>query len=254
MSDARRLNESRFTRTAGRYAASGIAERHAQNEALLRLTAPTSGDRLLDVACGPGALLAAYAPRVRHAVGVDLTMAMLREALARRREGRTVSLVRAEAERLPFADATFSLVFTTWAVHHFGDPGRVLDEMVRVCQPGGRVALGDSVGAEDDAKRARQNEIERLRDPSHVELLSTRGLVALLEARGLKPIGSAEGELSRELGEWCQIAATPPEVASRVRDLLLQTRPGDLAGMTPVPDGRVVRFRQRWAIIVCTKP
>jgi len=253
MTDARRLNEARFSQTAGRYARSGITERHAQQEALLRLTAPEAHDRLLDVACGPGALLAVYAPRVRHAVGVDLTMAMLREARARRDRG-SIALVRAEAERLPFADGTFSIVVTTWAVHHFGEPRRVLGEMARVCRPGGRVAVGDLVGSEDDAKRARQNRIERLRDPAHVEVLSPSGLTALLASCGLTPTGSAEGSQTRELGEWCAIAATPPDVSAGVRKLLLESAAGDLAGMLPVSDGDVIRFQHRWAVIGSRKP
>lgn len=191
--DARRANEERFTATAQRYVASGIAERHAQHEALRHVSAPGPDDALLDVACGPGALLEAFAPLVRRAVGLDLTMAMLAEARRRRPEGGRLALVRGEAERLPFRDGAFSLVVSTWAVHHFGDPRRVVDEMVRVCRSGGRVAIGDLVGSEDAAVRARQNEIERLRDPAHVEMLSAGGLASLLASAGLAPAGRAGG-------------------------------------------------------------
>ncbi len=252
-SDPRRVNKERFARTARQYAASGIAERHAQNEALLRMTAPTGADRLLDVACGPGALLSLFAPRVRHAVGLDLTMAMLREARARHPESGAVSLVCAEAERLPFSDGAFTLVLTTWAVHHFGDPGRVLEEMVRVCRSGGRVAIEDLVGPEDDAARARQNEIERLRDPAHVAMLSPSGLEALAVSAGLTPVGRAEGDVVRDFAEWCRIAGTPRDVALRVREMVLRTRPGDLAGMSPVEVDGQIRFRHHWAVLVARR-
>ena len=44
---------------------------------------------------------------------------------------------------LPFADSSFSAVITRYSFHHFLEPEAVLTEMVRVCQPGGRVAVVD---------------------------------------------------------------------------------------------------------------
>lgn len=252
--DVRRRNEEQFTRTAGRFAASRFAERQAQTEALIRLTTPARDDRVLDVACGPGAVLAAFAPLVRHAVGVDLTIAMLREARARGREGQRLSLVCGAGERLPFGDGAFSLAVTTWAVHHFADPRGVLSEMVRVVRPGGRLVVGDSVASTDPGRRARQNAIERVRDPSHVEMLSAPGLASLLESFGLVLTGTIEGEMPRDLEEWCQISGASPEVAARVRTMLIKTIPGDLAGLAPVADGSTVRFRHRWVIVAGRKP
>ena len=249
-SDPRRLNEERFTLTAREYAGSKVAERRDQVEMLLHSLAPSCTDALLDVACGPGALLGAFSPHLRRAVGVDLTMAMLMEA--RRHQGRPgiVSLVRAEGERLPFRGRAFSFVTATWAVHHFRDPGGVLAEMVRVCRPGGKVAVGDLVGSADEAKRARQNEIERLRDPAHVEIYSPRGLEAFLVAAGLTVVRRGGGDLVRDVDEWCRIAAAPPDVVERVRDMLLHTLPGDLAGLDPVLVNGEIRFRHRWVILV----
>jgi ubiquinone/menaquinone biosynthesis C-methylase UbiE len=250
--DTRRLNEGRFTETAARYAASRAASYLTQNEALLRLAAPRRRDRALDVACGPGALLATLAPRVRLAVGLDLTTAMLHQARGRFPSG-SARLIRGAAERLPFADHSFSLVTCTSAVHHFGEATRVVEEMVRVCASGGRLVIADLVGADDDAVRARQNAIERLRDPAHVELRSPNGLRALLLAAGTVPAGMAEGREARQLGEWCHIANTPPATVQRVRELLLATQPGDLAGMSPAVVGDEVHFSHRWAIVLAER-
>ena len=254
-STSHRLNRERFSQTAELFAANRAVGRLSHLDSLLHLAAPGPGDLLLDVACGPGRLLATFAPHVRMAVGLDLTLEMLRIARRLSVEGaRPLGLVLGEGERLPFPDRTFTLVTTTLAIHHYGEPRRVIEEMVRVCRPGGRIAVGDTVGSPDEAKRARQNEIERLRDPSHVEALSPSSLEALLIACGLAITGVASGSVVRELDEWCRVAGAPPEVAARVRVLLLDTRAGDLAGMAPMLVGEELRFRHTWMNIVGRRP
>lgn len=258
----RRLNEERFSRTAEVFASSQAVGKLTEIDSLLRLAAPSPTDLLLDVACGAGRLLGTFAPLVRMAVGADVTMEMLR--LARRpreaggqqpREGGAgiLVLVRAAGERLPFRDGTFTIVTATLALHHFGTPRRVLDEMVRVCRPGGKIAVGDIVGSSDDVKRARQNEIERLRDPSHVEVYSPSGIEALLTSCGLTVTGREGGAQVREFNEWCRVAATPPDVVPRVQEMLLRTEKGDQAGMQPALVGYELRFLHHWLNLVATK-
>ena len=250
----RRLNEERFARTAEAFAKSAAVGNLAEIESLVRLAAPAPTDLLLDVACGAGRLLKTFAPLVRMAIGTDVTMEMLR--LARQAgpggAGRFF-LVRAEGARLPFRDETFTLVATTLAIHHFGDPRQVLGEMARVCRPGGKIAVGDIVGASDEPKRARQNEIERLRDPAHVAVYSPGGLEALLTTCGFTVTGREGGVQVRELGEWCRVAATPPDVAAHVRERLLRTIPGDQAGMQPTLLGDELRFHHHWLNLVATR-
>jgi SAM-dependent methyltransferase len=252
--DVRRLNRERFTETAPRYAASPVARRPAQFEALVRLAAPAPGDSVLDVACGPGVFLASLAGTVRRAVGVDLTPAMLQEARRRAGQAPGLHLVQGEAERLPFRDGVFTLAVTTWALHHVAEPERVLAEMARVVAPGGRVAVGDLVGDEDEATRARQNALERMRDPAHVAVLSRSQLRGMLARCGLRVTGEARGAMERDFDEWCRIAATPEGVARRVRDMLVATIPGDLAGLSPAVHGERVTFRHRWAVVVAARP
>ncbi|HEV2440016.1 MAG TPA: class I SAM-dependent methyltransferase [bacterium] len=257
---ARRLNEERFTATARSYSSSPVAERRDENAALLRVAQPVPADRALDVACGPGTVLATLAPFVRYAAGLDLTAAMLEQARRRLPDLSAATplgaaaLVRGAAERLPFRDGVFSLAVTTYALHHFGEPRVVVREMVRVVGPGGRVIIGDLVAADDDRARALQNEIERLRDPAHMEMQSVRGIENLLASEGTVVTGRAEGATGRELGEWLRLAHTPPDRAALVRERLLATLPEDRAGMSPAVDGDAVRFVHRWAIVAARKP
>ncbi len=100
----------------------------------------------LDVGVGTGdlsfGLLDASAADAR-VVGIDLSAAMLAGA-GRRAEERVetrFSGVRANAERLPFAEATFTRVVAGFAVRNFGDLGAGLREMRRVLRPGGRAVV-----------------------------------------------------------------------------------------------------------------
>lgn len=92
------------------------------------------GDTLLDVGCGWGEYMAVAAGRVDHVAGVDLSLTAL--VLARKRLGDRGLVLAAEAERLPFPDASFAAVIAADAIEHFADPPRAVEEVGRVLQPG----------------------------------------------------------------------------------------------------------------------
>jgi len=109
------------------------------------------GLAILDVACGAGAFLkdlAAAFPRARLA-GADLSPAYLQEA-ARQTPGAV--LVQANAERLPFADASQDAVTCVYLFHELPPRVRpaVAAEIARVLKPGGLFALADSIQPADE--------------------------------------------------------------------------------------------------------
>ena len=168
-----------FTRQAVPFStAPGIRD----EEALRRLVDASGAgpaDTVLDVACGPGLVVAAFARVCRHVTGIDLTPAMIDRAstLVTDRGLGNVTLTVGDVLPLPYDDGAFSVVVSRFAFHHFSDPGAVLREMVRVCRPGGRVVVADA--APDPAKAAAFNRMERLRDPSHARALSLSELTGL---------------------------------------------------------------------------
>ncbi|MBI3270713.1 MAG: class I SAM-dependent methyltransferase [Planctomycetes bacterium] len=99
--------------------------------------------RVLDVGCGNGYVLERYARSGRsQAVGVDLTrraveLTTARLALARVRAG----VLQADAERLPFATASFDCICSMGVLHHSPSPERAVAEIHRVLRPGGRLLL-----------------------------------------------------------------------------------------------------------------
>ena len=88
--------------------------------------------RLLDVGCGTGARTAGLAERGWDVTGVDLSADMLRRA----RE-RGLDVIQADAAVLPFDDATFDAVVSTWTHTDVPDFAAVVREVARVLQPSG---------------------------------------------------------------------------------------------------------------------
>jgi ubiquinone/menaquinone biosynthesis C-methylase UbiE len=108
-----------------------------------------SGDRVLDVACGTGALTLAAAERAGpsgRVAGLDPNPGML--AVARAKPG-AAEWHEGKAEALPFEDAAFDAVVSQFGLMFFDDPSRAFAEMARVLAPGGRLAVAvfDSVEA-----------------------------------------------------------------------------------------------------------
>lgn len=99
------------------------------------------GERVLDVACGTGALTLAAAERAGpkgSVVGLDVNPAML--AVARRKLA-SIEWCEGPAEALPFADASFDAVVSQFGMMFFTDRVAALGEMWRVLCPGGRLAV-----------------------------------------------------------------------------------------------------------------
>ncbi|MCF8588582.1 class I SAM-dependent methyltransferase [Gordonia liuliyuniae] len=116
----------------------------------LRAYLARPGDRrVLDVACGPGNYSDDAASGLTgdgRYVGIDFSPAMLDQAVRDHRADR-VTFVRGDAHHLPFADNTFDTVMCLAALYLIPDPLPVLDEMARVCAPGGEIIVFASAKA-----------------------------------------------------------------------------------------------------------
>ncbi|HWX87426.1 MAG TPA: methyltransferase domain-containing protein [Solirubrobacteraceae bacterium] len=118
---------------------------------MLRLS---GGQSVLDIACGPGNFTRTYANLAGDAlvVGLDLSRTMLAAAV-RRTPGANVAYMRANACSLPFRASSYPAVSCFGAMHLFEEPMQGLAEMVRVLEPGGRLALMTSCGSDRKLRR-----------------------------------------------------------------------------------------------------
>ena len=102
-----------------------------------------AGWRVLDVATGSGNAAIAAARHGCTAVGVDYVPSLLERGRKRAAaEGLAVELVEGDAEALPFPDESFDAVTSVFGTMFAPDHQQTADEVLRVCVPGGTIALG----------------------------------------------------------------------------------------------------------------
>ncbi len=102
------------------------------------------GDRVLDVACGSGNLTIPAARTGARVTGTDIATNLLEQARARAEsEGLTIQFDEGDAESLPYDDAAFDVVITMFGAMFAPRPELVSSELVRVCEPGGRIAMAN---------------------------------------------------------------------------------------------------------------
>lgn len=104
---------------------------------VVEIAAPTRADHVVDIGCGPGAVVGAAAGRGARITGVDPSPTMLRLARLFVR-GPSVRWAEGTAENLPVPDDTATMAWAVATVHHWPDVTAALTEIGRVLAPGGR--------------------------------------------------------------------------------------------------------------------
>ncbi|MGC2413970.1 MAG: methyltransferase domain-containing protein [Stellaceae bacterium] len=213
-------------------------------------------DSVLDVACGGGIVVCAFAPHVSHATGIDMTPAMLERARHLAAEKGIVNVTWREGDvaPLPYPDGAFTIVVTRFAMHHFIDPQAVFREMVRVCAPGGRVVVVDTYASPDPAKAAEFNRLEKLRDPSHARALGLAELRDLFRAAGLGEPRERFYELRDEVKNLLARSFPNPGDEQKIVDLFAASIADDRLGIPVDRDGDRLVYGYPVAILAAERP
>jgi len=102
------------------------------------------GDRVLDIACGSGNLAIPAARAGATVIGVDIATNLIEQARARAAaEGLSIQFDEGDAEKLPYDDASFDVVVSMYGAMFAPRPELVAAELLRVCRPGGRIAMAN---------------------------------------------------------------------------------------------------------------
>jgi SAM-dependent methyltransferase len=175
-----------FDRAADYYDQTRTLPRETAAAQTRLLTRELAGrDPVLEVGVGTGRIAIPLAAEGVRVCGADLSLPMLRRLVAKAPDA--VPVVAADATRLPFADRTFGGVVVAHLLHLVPDWELVLDELVRVLRPGGRLLINP--GNFTGLSREIQERVVAAagRDRVHAGLDPNADLAALLTPRGLVP-------------------------------------------------------------------
>src|SRR5271169_4034293 len=249
------LIRDQFTRQATPFSTASPITDAGALELIVDAAAAGPDDTVLDVACGGGIVVCAFAPHVRHATGIDMTSAMLDRArrLAAEKGITNVTWREGDVTSLPWPDASFAIVVTRFAVHHFPDPGAVLREMVRVCMPGGRIVVVDTMASADPAKAAAFNRLEKLRDPSHVRALPLAELKGLFSSAGLAEPQASFYELRDEVKNLLARSFPNPGDEAKVTGIFAASVADDRLGIPVCRDGDRLEYAYPVAILAARR-
>ena len=202
-----------------------------------------SNANALDVACGTGIFARSLAPFCSSVIGLDATDAMLEQArnskasLSSSSPYLPITYVCGDANSMPFESGTFDVVTCRLAVHHFSRPRDIMEEMVRVCKPGGRVCIVDITSPTEPSAALELNRLERLRDPTHTRSLTAMELVELLEGQGLDVLKKSPEDIevfsnAMDLQQWMASTRTPPHAQVQIeRSVRIEIEGGSRTGM-----------------------
>ena len=240
-----------FSRQAEAYAASTTHAKDADLDIVEALADCRPGDLCLDIATGPGNVAFKLARNAGLVVACDIAPGMLRVA-RRQAEERGLSNLRfvlAASEALPFPAATFDAVTCRIAPHHFGSVPAFLAEAARCVKPGGRFVLEDSLAPEAPASAAFLEEIEILRDSSHVHTLSRAEWVAAVAEAGLRITSEQVFRKVHDFGPWIERTGLARSAIDAIVARILAAPATVTQGLFDLDGDRVTRLHDRKLIL-----
>ena len=235
------------------------SERHRSGDdlaVLVEWAQPAPTDRTLDISTGGGHTALAIASRVQSVAVTDLTPRMLATARTFLIEQgvNNATYVIADAERLPFLDASFDLVTVRIAPHHYADAPRAAREMARVLAPGGRLLFIDNIAPEDPELDRFMNDWERRRDPSHVRAYTETEWRSMLAEAGLTVTRAETQRKAYLFSGWVErMSMSDSERAALEADMLAAPKPVRDYFVIQEQDGHVVSWTGDYLILRAEK-
>ncbi len=207
------------------------SERHAKGQDLAWLIDglnPQKGQRAVDIATGGGHTALRLAEHGVIVTALDITPEMLKEVETQAAQhGLVIQTALADAECLPFEDASQDLAACRRAAHHFRRIPAFLGEARRVLKPGGRLGISDMTASLGGKHWL--NHLEQLRDPSHHEAWSPDEWYQGLVSAGFHHIAIQLTEEPMAFQEWLSpVSPGSPEGRSALAFLAQGDAPQEL--------------------------
>lgn len=264
---SKELVQQQFGANAAAYLTSTVHAKGASLARLVELVGPKKDWIALDVATGAGHTAAVFAPHVAKVIASDLTPEMLEQArkLAAEKSLGNMETAIADAEALPFPDASFDLVTCRIAPHHFPSIEKFLQEVHRVLKPGGTFALVDNVSPDADTTPGfsagqlkdagiTYNAFEKLRDPSHGRAPDTSEWLSLMSKAGLELVHREHAPKSMDFQSWVKTMNVPSDLVPRLATMLDDASPALKAFLKPTNEDGKRSFTLDELIAIARRP
>lgn len=223
--DAKAQVQDYFSRTAESYVASFSHRTGDDLQRLIELGEWDASQHALDIATGGGHTALAVAPHVGQVTVTDLTPRMLEKAREFiLQQGITNAVFQlADAEQLPFDDATFERVTCRIAAHHFPNMAQFVREVARVLKPGGIFLLIDCMAPSDVQLDVFDNRVEKWRDPSHGRSCTPEEWQALFQRAGLTIEYQEFFRKAHDYADWTARSQMPDNEKAQLQRFILQS-------------------------------
>jgi len=253
LDDIQTAAHDQFSERAGQYGKGHILADVSDVEKAIADLKLRPGAKALDVATGNGHTAIYLAQKGFNVTACDISHAMLKETAALANEkGVFLELHEHEAEKLPYESNTFSLVTCRVAAHHFSSPESFIRETSRVLKMYGYLVLIDGTVPDDQADAyAWMNEVERLRDPSHVRMITPNTWRKWCVEAGLTVTRSEVHAFKQpDLNWYFDVANTPPENRKKVLEMLAKA-PAPVRELFKIgqEDGKIVWYWRRLTLV-----
>lgn len=242
-----------FTKQANSFAEMPEHSHKSAFQLMIDTSGVTLNDTVLDVACGPGLVACAFAPKAAHVTGIDITPAMIEKARKLQEEKglKNMDWRIGDVLPLPYPDESFSMVITRYSFHHFLDPFRVFKEMHRVCKRNGTLMVVDA--AIPFEKRAAYDHVEKLRDPSHTSACTPQEFIDMAEKLKLNRVTIKWYKLEMELEKIISASFPNRGDDEKIREIFRQDIGFDSLGMGAHWVGKEIHLAYPTIILVGKK-
>lgn len=217
------LVQDYFSRTAESYVASFSHRAGDDLQQLIALGEWHPQQSALDIATGGGHTALAVAPHVAYITVTDLTPPMLEKARSFiLSQGITnASFVIADAEALPFLDASFDRVTCRIAAHHFPNVLQATHEVARVLKPGGIFLLIDCIAPSPPELDTFDNTIEKWRDHSHGRSCTVEEWHSFFQQVGLQVEHTEFFRKAHQFDDWTTRSQMPANEKAALENYML---------------------------------
>jgi ubiquinone/menaquinone biosynthesis C-methylase UbiE len=247
--------QSRFGAVAASYVTSKVHANGQDLSWIVDVAALTGTERVLDVATGGGHVAFTLAPHSAEVVALDFTREMLQvaEQEAIKRQLSNIRFLAGDAQKLPCEDASFDVVVCRQAAHHFPHVGQAVQEWRRVLKPGGKLVLDDTIAPEEPVIDVFLNEIEALRDPSHVRSQRLSEWNSLLQENGFTIHSEQAWGIFLDVPSWTQRMRTPATSITIIEQRFRNASPAIRERLRIEEQDSVLAFTLPATVIMATK-